>query len=239
MDRDYAKRYRDLFVTHWWWRARTKYVIEALRRYCPPAGWPTILDVGCGDGLFFEQLKQFGKVNGIEPCAELVRPGNPDRHRIHLCPFDQHFTPAKYSLILMLDVLEHLAEPIKALRHAMDLLEPEGTFVATVPAFRLLWTNHDTLNHHLTRYTARSLREVATSAGLEIKEQRYFFHWTFPVKLGVRLAERVLRLKPQSPTVGPSWMNEFLYEVTRFEQVALKRMPIPFGSSLMLVAKRR
>ena len=239
MDRDYAKSYRDLFEKHWWWRARTKYVVATLRRYRPVAGWPTILDIGCGDGLFFEHLKQFGQVEGIEPCAELISPQNADRDRIHICAFDECFKPGKkYSLILMLDVLEHLAEPTAALSHAMELLAPEGIFIATVPAFRLLWTNHDVLNHHFTRYTAHSFRKIATSAGLEIKEQQYLFHWTFPVKLAVRVVERGLGLQPKLPTVGRKWINEFFYGMTRFEQVALSRLAIPFGSSLMVVGKK-
>jgi 2-polyprenyl-3-methyl-5-hydroxy-6-metoxy-1,4-benzoquinol methylase len=239
VDRDYAKLYRDLFEKHWWWRARAKYVIETLRRYCPSAGWPTILDIGCGDGLFFEQLKQFGKVQGIEPCAELVSRDNPERDCIYIGPFDEHFAPAeKYSLILMLDVLEHLAEPVGAVRHAMELLRPEGIFMATVPAFTLLWTNHDLLNHHFTRYTVRSFRQLAARAGLEIKQSQYLFHWIFPLKLGARVAEYAFERKAEPPTIPGCWVNELFYGLTRFEQLTLSRLPIPFGTSLMVVGKK-
>ncbi|MBV9180002.1 MAG: class I SAM-dependent methyltransferase [Acidobacteria bacterium] len=239
MDRDYAQGYRDLFETHWWWRARTQYVVEILDRYRPTAGWPTILDIGCGDGLFFDHLRQFGEVEGVEPCAELVSPDNPDRDRIHICPFDEHFKPAKqYSLILMLDVLEHLSDPVAALARVMDLLLPDGIFLATVPAFPLLWTNHDVLNHHFTRYTAHSFERIAAHVGLRIREQGYLFHWTFPLKLGVSVIERAFRLRPAPPTVAASWINEFLYRITRLEQIALGRLPIPFGSSLKVVGQR-
>ena len=239
MDREYGGRYRDLYEKHWWWRARTKYIIETLHRYRPATGWARILDIGCGDGLFFGNLKEFGQVEGVEPYSELVSPSKPDRDRIHICPFDEHFVPSKsYSLILMLDVLEHLPDPVAGLRHAMTLLEPEGTFIATVPAFMTLWTTHDLLNHHFTRYTKQSFRKIAKRAGLKIEEERYLYHWTFPVKLGVRLAERVLRLKPKPPILGGRWTNEFLYGISRLEQVSLSRLPIPFGSSLMVVGKK-
>ena len=238
MDREYGNRYRDLYEKHWWWRARTKYIVDTLRRYRHQTGPATILDVGCGDALFFAQLKEFGDVEGVEPCQELVSPNNPDRSRVHICSFDEHFAPGKaYSLILMLDVLEHLADPVAALRHAMKLLEPHGTFIATVPAFMALWTNHDLLNHHFTRYTKQSFREIASGAGLAIEEERYLYHWIFPVKIAMRLAERALRLKPKPPIVGKKWINEFLYRVSRLEQVVLSRLPIPFGSSLMVVGR--
>jgi len=239
LDRDYGDRYRDLFETHWWWRARNEYIVETLRRYRPAAGWTTILDIGCGDGLFFGRLKEFGEVEGVEPSPELVSPGNADRNRIHICPFDEHFTPGKqYSLILMLDVLEHLERPVAALRHALKLLEPEGTLVATVPAFRVLWTDHDLVNHHQTRYTKKSFRAVANGTGLDIEEERYLYHWIFPVKLGLRLAEQALPLKAKLPKPSKGWINECLYRMSRLEQMTLSRLRIPLGSSLLVVGKK-
>ncbi|HSZ03285.1 MAG TPA: class I SAM-dependent methyltransferase [Terriglobales bacterium] len=240
MDRDYGDRYRDLFETHWWWRARTEYIVETLRRYRPAAGWTTILDIGCGDGLFFGRLKEFGEVEGIEPSAELVSADNADRNRIYICSFDEHFTSGKqYSLILMLDVLEHLERPVAALRHAVELLEPDGTLVATVPAFKVLWTNHDVLNHHQTRYTKKSFRNLADGAGLDIEEERYLYHWTFPIKLGLGLAEQAFRLKTTLPKVSKGRWNEFLYRISRLEQMTLSRLRVPFGSSLLVVGKKK
>ena len=31
MDADYGARYRDLFERHWWWRARERVILDALR----------------------------------------------------------------------------------------------------------------------------------------------------------------------------------------------------------------
>ena len=185
------------------------------------------------------RLKEFGQPEGVEPSGELVSPDNPDRNRIHICPFDEQFLPGKrYSLILMLDVLEHLEHPVAALRHALELLEPDGTFIATVPAFMALWTNHDDMNHHFTRYTKESFRGIAKSAGLNIEEERYLYHWTFPVKLAQGFAERALRLKPKPPTASEGLVNEFLCRISRLEQKTVSRLPMPFGSSLMIVGKK-
>jgi 2-polyprenyl-3-methyl-5-hydroxy-6-metoxy-1,4-benzoquinol methylase len=239
VEREYGERYRDLFEKHWWWRARTEYIVETLRRLQGQAGWTNILDVGCGDALFFDRLAEFGEVEGVEPSWELVNPDSPYRVGIHICAFDESFQPGKkYSLILMLDVLEHLDRPAAALRHAVDLLVPGGTFVATVPAFMALWTNHDVLNHHRIRYTKGTLREQVKGTGLLIVEERYLYHWTVPVKLGVRAAERILRLKPKPPKAADGWMNRIFYQMSRLEQKTLSRLPMPFGSSLLLVGKK-
>jgi SAM-dependent methyltransferase len=238
VDPKYGERYRDLYHQHWWWRARTEFIVDTLCRLRPPQGWSNILDIGCGDGLFFDRLREFGEVEGIEPFAELVSPNNPYRNHIYICPFDDDFRPCKlYSLILMLDVLEHLEEPVAALRHMLSLLSPGGTFIATVPAFMSLWTNHDVLNHHFIRYTKSTFRRVARDAGLQILEERYLYHWTFIVKLGVRLRERVLNLEPVPAKVPPIWVNTPLYWLSRIEQRTVSRLSLPFGSSLMVIGR--
>lgn len=239
MDAKYGEAYRELFDKHWWWRSRSALILDKLRQLRPSAGRERILDIGCGDALFFDALAEFGDVEGVEPSAELVNHDNPHRGRVYVCPFDSNFRPGKqYSLILMLDVLEHLDDPIGALMHALQLLEPEGILLITVPAFMTLWTNHDVLNHHMTRYTKQSFGDVARLAGLRIQEARYLYQWTCPVKLGVRLVETALRPSPQAPKVPARWINETLFRISRFEQKALSALPVPFGSSLMIVGGR-
>jgi SAM-dependent methyltransferase len=240
LDPNYGERYRELYTEHWWWRARTKLITATLDRIRPAQGWDYILDIGCGDGLYFDHLMRLGQVEGVEPSAALVSTENPYRDRIHVCPFNQNFQPGKqYSLILMLDVLEHLEDPEGALRHVGELLTPEGKFVATVPAFMSLWTSHDELNHHFTRYTRARLIALAGQSGLEVQEARYFYHWTCPLKLAIALYEGVVRPKPEPARMPGFLINQISYGISRVEQNTLSRLPMTFGSSLMIVAKRR
>jgi 2-polyprenyl-3-methyl-5-hydroxy-6-metoxy-1,4-benzoquinol methylase len=239
MDPRYGERYRDLFERHWWWRARTELIVDTLTALSPPRGFGKILDVGCGDALFFDRLAQFGEVEGVEPFGELIDPANPHRGRIYVGAFDERFLPDKqYGLVLMLDVVEHMAEPIAALRHALNLLGPDGILVVTVPAFMTLWTNHDVLNHHFFRYTRKTFRDVASKAGMNLRHERYLYHWTCPVKLGIRIFERALRTVPTPPKVPVGWINELLFALTRAEQRTLSHLPMPFGSSLLVVGGR-
>jgi SAM-dependent methyltransferase len=236
---EYGERYRDLYEKHWWWRARTEFVIETLRRLGLPRGRESILDIGCGDGLFFPRLREFGEVEGVEPLADLLNPVNPDRSHIYVCPFDKSFQPERqYSLILMLDVLEHLEDPAGALRHVCDLLQPDGKVVITVPAFMALWTNHDIVNHHFTRYTKTQLRGVSAKSGLRLTEEHYLYHWTCPAKLAQGFVERTLRLQPKPARVPTGWINQTLYWFSRLEQRTISNLPLPVGSSLLAVGKR-
>ena len=157
---------------------------------------------------------------------------------IHVRPFDASFQPGKsYSLIVMLDVLEHLPDPVAALRHALSLLEPDGVLLVTVPAFRALWTTHDDLNRHYTRYTRASFGRVARAAGMQVDVCRYFYHWLFPVKLAVRLKERLFRTRPSNPEVPPAPINGVCRTVSRLEHTLCRRMSLPLGSSLLAVGR--
>ena len=198
-----------------------------------------ILDVGCGDGLFFERLREFGDVEGVEPDASLVSANGRHRGAISIARFDASFQSNKrYGLILMLDVLEHLDAPEQAVSHAISLLTAEGVLVVTVPAFRVLWTNHDRLNEHRTRFTKASFRRVAESAGMEISAMRYFFAWMFPAKLAAHAAEIVFRPKAKVPRIPPAALNSFLRYGSYVEDRLTRNLHVPFGSSLLVFGRR-
>jgi len=240
VEQEYARQYRDLFTRHWWWRAREQAILRVIRRRLGSSAGLRILDVGCGDGLFFNQLAEFGDVEGVEPDKGLVNPQGPFRERIRIAPFDSDFCPsARYSLVLMLDVLEHLNNPGEALRHARSLLTSSGALLLTVPAFQILWTNHDAINHHLVRYRRGTLHPLLRQAGFEILEERYWFQWTCPVKLAIRMFESILRSPPAVPHVPPNWINRPLYWISRAEQGTLGAIGVPFGSTLMVYCTKQ
>jgi SAM-dependent methyltransferase len=237
---EYARSYADLYRRHWWWRAREEYLVEILRQYLPRNGSSRILDVGCGAGLFFERLAEFGSVHGIE-TDQAMRTGRPNiDDRIHWGPLESFRPAASFDAILMLDVLEHLTDPVSQLRLSLDLIQPRGVLVATVPAFPLLWTNHDVLNEHVCRYTKETFRRLLEGEGWRADVLDYFFHWTFPAKLMLRLTESLPGRRgrlPKPARVPPTTLNRVLYGLSRFEQVYLRRWRIPFGSSLLAVAR--
>jgi 2-polyprenyl-3-methyl-5-hydroxy-6-metoxy-1,4-benzoquinol methylase len=239
VDAEYVRRYRDLSERHWWWRAREKVIVELLRRDRPPAGWGPILDIGCGGGVLFDRLAEFGDVRGVEPDPALARAKPELRDRIYEGPFDDRYVPPHpFGLILMLDVLEHLDDPADALRRALGLLRPAGMVLITVPAFRALWTTHDDINQHRTRYTRGTMRELAAAAGLRVTRMRYFFHWTAPVKLAQHAVEALTRPAPTPATVPAAPINAALYALSRIEYRVTHGMALPFGSSLLVMGRR-
>jgi 2-polyprenyl-3-methyl-5-hydroxy-6-metoxy-1,4-benzoquinol methylase len=249
VDPAYGKAYADLYRTHWWWRAREIVVLREIERVLhasreEPLPFrqprrPRILDVGCGDALFFDRLLEFADVEGIESEAALISGACPHRARIHVGLLDESFRPsAPYDVVLMLDVLEHIKEPVPVLRRALEVLAPNGHAIVTVPAFHSLWTAHDDLNHHVVRYTKRSFRALAASAGMKIERERYLFQWTFLPKLGAHATESLFKPKPSVPKTPPRAINGLLAALSVGEAVLFENVPVPFGSSLLVVGSR-
>lgn len=237
VDPRYAARYADLYTEHWWWRAREPLVLAEIRRMPLDHGSLSILDVGCGNGLFFDELSRFGTVWGVEVDRDIVDPRGPHYDRIFIGPFDSGYRPrTSFDLILMLDVLEHMDDPVGALRHGRRLLARGGRILITVPAFNALWTKHDELNRHRTRYNRRSFRDVARRAGLHVEHERYFFHWIAPAKLVLKALERFRDPDPAPPRVPGPFVNAALAALSRAEQRLIGPLGLPFGSSLLVRA---
>jgi 2-polyprenyl-3-methyl-5-hydroxy-6-metoxy-1,4-benzoquinol methylase len=238
VDPEYGARYRELYERHWWWRARERVVLDTLRRQ---GNVTSLLDVGSGDGLLFDAalaLPGMRHIEGIEPDEALLDPRGKHRRRIHAGQFDATFAPGrKFSAVLFLDVLEHLSNPAAALRRATDLLEPGGFILVTVPAFMTLWTRHDVLNHHVTRFNRTSLKSLAAQCGLRVDTSRYLFQWTAAAKVATRALEAVVPGAPASPEVPPALLNAALYTTTRFEERLTRVLRLPFGSSLLAVLR--
>ena len=240
MEKNYAQSYRDLYCNHWWWRAREKAILAEIKRLGFSAdGSHSFLDVGCGDGLLFDALEPFGEIHGVEADAETFTGDGKWQDNIYHQRFDQTFQPNRqFDLILMLDLLEHLADPQAALEHAKSLLKPNGKLLMTVPAFQSLWTTHDDLNHHHVRYTRPTFSTLAKHAGIRLHKLRYLYHWTCPLKLAIRMKEKLMQSKAAPPAVPFGILNLACFALSRFEQMTISRIGMPFGSSLLAVGSR-
>ena len=141
----------------------------------------------------------------------------------------------------MLDVLElSRSDPVLprcGTRRACSR-RPARLVISVVPAFRILWTNHDVINHHRTRYTKPTFRTPRPRrGGFCIDREEHWFQWTCPAKIATGLAERVFRIAPSLPTVPPAWINRPLHTPSRVERRVLGPLRPPFGSSLLVVCR--
>jgi SAM-dependent methyltransferase len=237
----YAQNYRRLWEEHWWWQARRRFVLRRLEALAARRPLKRILDVGCGDGLFFDELTRFGEPWGVEPDAGLVNPAGKWAPRIRIGRFEDAVPDERpYDLILMLDSLEHMKDDGAALKRAFAFLAPGGFLFLTVPALPSLWSVHDEANRHYRRYTRASLSAVLESAGLRTEELGYYFGW--PV---LPMYARKLLGGGRADAAGdyavlppPRTLNGALYAASVAEQALTGPRGTPIGSSLFAAARR-
>jgi SAM-dependent methyltransferase len=139
----------------------------------------------------------------------------------------------RYDVVVLFDVLEHLAEPRELLRSALLHLKVGGLLLVNVPALPALTSAYDRAAGHLRRYTARSLAGELDRLGLQAQVLRYWGLSLVPLlaarkvvlaRGGPRTIDRGFR----PPLAG---VNAALVRLMRLE-TGLLRAP-PLGTSVM------
>jgi len=116
-----------------------------------------------------------------------------------------------------------------------------GCVVMTVPAYSILWSEHDLALMHRRRYVAGVLAKRGRTAGFEVVRLTYALFFLFPLALVMRLLKR--RPPPgkqpeaQLPPL-PEWLNRFLIWVQRIETTLLSRLRFPWGVSVVAVLRK-
>ena len=163
------------------WVARVLSVLYGWRvsRWCrlyPKPG--AALEVGCGDGVMLHALRSRGwEVCGTERTEAMAATAR-DRYgiRMYVDPEGPQAGHDRFDLIILFQVLEHLSDPVAALKRAAALLDDGGRIVVGVPnraswqaAFgRGAWFHLD-VPRHLVHFTPTALAATAAQAGLRVE----------------------------------------------------------------------
>ena len=226
--------------SHWWFRSKAALVATALRRTAPPRderGW--LVDLGAGAGGVTALL-------GWPPDRVAVLEGN---HALATRALRAHGLAALRTsvqqlpladgtaeVVCLLDVIEHLQDPVAALREAARVLAPDGRLVVTVPAHQWLWSAADEQLGHLRRYNRRTLYADLAAAGLVPRLLTHVFSWLVPP---VWLKRKVvsggsaqLGLDQSSFAIDRTAMA-----LTLAERSVLGRVALPFGTSVLCICQ--
>ena len=142
------------------------------------SGLRRVLDVGCGSGVFLKHLRRENpetELFGFDLNAELVAslaaqgfgvlPSDPARFG------DAMADQPPFDAISMLQVLEHVADPIAFVQTFLPLLRPGGLLIVTTPNFGgPIRSFADSLTevppHHTTRWTEKAFRYLLSGQGM-------------------------------------------------------------------------
>ncbi len=198
-----------------------------------------VLDVGCGEGFFAEQLaKEGNRVYGIDllespKCASsFVKyvQANADQGIGAVVP---QLDGQKFDKVLLQDVLEHLTAPEKTLNDVRDTLKPSGLLLVSVPNVanitvrlslllgRFEYTQRGILDKtHVRFFTRRTAKRLLKECGYKVTKQT----------MTVMPFELVLGLAPTNPVM------RFINFSTR---VITKILPNLFGYQCVFACQRR
>jgi 2-polyprenyl-3-methyl-5-hydroxy-6-metoxy-1,4-benzoquinol methylase len=141
----------------------------------PPDGRP-LLDVGCYTGVFVEIATSHGwDARGLEPSRWAVEQARARELRVVQGTLDAADLPeARFDVVTMWDVIEHLTDPCRALEHVHRLLRPGGLVVvhtidieslfARLMGARWPWL----MEMHLYYFSRRTLRAMLEKCGFEV-----------------------------------------------------------------------
>jgi 2-polyprenyl-3-methyl-5-hydroxy-6-metoxy-1,4-benzoquinol methylase len=151
-----------------------------------PQSTRTILEVGCGAGMFgrFVKTQRPVEIWGVEMDSDAAARASTYLDRVLTGAFPNGVAlPERYfDCVVFNDVLEHMIDPWNALAAAKNHLTPEGHVVASIPNIRYLpilyrllirgeWTYTPTGaldKTHLRFFTKKSMLAMFDEGGFEV-----------------------------------------------------------------------
>lgn len=229
-------RYED---DHWWFGAKRKILSSLLNSTVQPH--QTGLDIGCGAGGTLKSMSADGGT-AIGLDIDDASLGMASRVGLPLVKADALSLPFRsrsVDVIAAFDVVEHTPDDVQVLCEIARVADPGGVIVIAVPAYMWAWSDHDIRLGHYRRYTRSRLVDSARRAGLVVERCTYFHCWLIPPVLLVRktpLSRFVGDRQEELSFVNPI-VNRVLSFVSSLEIWTMKYVDIPFGLSILLVAK--
>ncbi len=164
----------------------------------------SILDIGCGDGLFLYLARSEGwRVYGVEPSSVAA---NFVKESYGIDVFngiieESNFKKGDFSLITLLNVLEHMLDPVSCIGAIRDLLRKDGLLVIETPNFENIWFKYRALENtllgldnlhmpgHTHWFTMNTLHSLLTKMGFDVLESKYInYNILSPGKLWPHMA---------------------------------------------------
>lgn len=230
----------ELEERYWWHVSKRRLVADLLRRFAPAPG--NLVEGGVGSARNLREWEQMGyRAEGFDLMPESVDHACQRGLTARVHDLEQPWPVEAESCqaVVLLDVIEHTAQPETVLRHAADALASGGCTIVTVPAYPSLYSEWDRLLGHYRRYTRHELKREAREAGLTVE---WLSHWnsvSLPPALILRTLERLTkgRKETEFPRVSPV-VNALLSGGLSLERRLLSLCRIPCGLSLAAVLQK-
>lgn len=187
-----------LFRRHPWEVARARFFRNVLERAGVLDTVASVLDVGAGDGYLSATLLRGAARGSRVTCVD---PNYTDQEMAHFAEivgnavsFTRTRPTQRFEIALLLDVLEHVADDGQFLNEIVrDNVVEGGTVLVSVPAWQVLFTQHDAGLNHFRRYSPAALRRLINGANLTTITRGGLFHGAVFVRAVTAIREAAAR----------------------------------------------
>lgn len=146
--------------------------LPLLRQHVPPPA--RFLEIGCGAGDFGITLGQSGYTGLLtdfspDAAREVTSRLGSEHSAIQFQQVDAFAirTDQSYDLVILFEVLEHVADDGRLLEHIQHLVRPGGWLLMSVPARKKYWTKTDEDVGHYRRYERREVPALLANHGFK------------------------------------------------------------------------
>lgn len=140
----------------------------------------SVLDVGCGDGVFVAMAQEAGiDVRGTDTCAEAIEAGREKGRAVEVGDIGELAAarPESFDGVCSFQVLEHVPDPLAFIDACVRATRRGGKVVFAVPnALGYLKHCHDVLDlppHHMSRWRASSFQYLQRLFPITLSELAY------------------------------------------------------------------
>jgi 2-polyprenyl-3-methyl-5-hydroxy-6-metoxy-1,4-benzoquinol methylase len=218
----YELSYPDGIENHWWNLARNRLLEKQIRKLSKQNA--AILDIGCGRGITVKYLRSKAiDCRGVEPAE--ARPLQAMEQYIYVGEKAEDLSESdrnQYSLLLLLDVIEHLADPALFLKDLAALFPNLTHVIITVPACPELWSNYDEFYGHYRRYTLGMISSLANQLNWHLIWKFHFFQLLyFPARIITKTGQkRAVEMKaPQGLTRWGHWLISYVLTLSNYAHI--------------------
>lgn len=206
-----------------------------------------VLDVGCGTGGTMKSLAGMCHFTGLDfsPLAADLATKSTGNDVVVANATQMPFENATFDAAVACHVLEHIADHDAAVAEIRRVIKPGGALVALVPCHQFMFNDHDRSLHHVRRYSKKEFLDLMTRNGFVPQKVIWTNSLLYPATAVERLISKIKipglvgskRVAYSDATHSLGFLTPVVALVTETERRLMKRLPLPFGVGLLVIAR--
>jgi ubiquinone/menaquinone biosynthesis C-methylase UbiE len=227
-------------ATHFWFRGFRQFVAPTIDWIANGRRDLTMLDCGCGTGHNAAMLlRPYGRAYGFDVTPAGL--GFARQAGVPVVRADMHaipFASGRVDLATSFDVFQYVEDDYRVMAEIARVITPGGALVVTASAMKVLRGGHAGTWPEVRRYSIGRLRSIIETAGLRVERMTHLFATLFPALLAARAMNRGATGDDWEMKIPAAPVNAALTTMLGVEAAVSRYVPLPFGSSVLAVARK-